>query len=143
MAYLNANPGAAQQRALALLLLRLVVAGIFLWHGLPKALDASMAQQKFIGFGLPGLLGPITGWVEVVASVLLLTGYGHRWAALILAAVIAGALVTVQIPGGLTPSLERDALILAAALVLAASGPGRYVLARRPPAEPRRTSAPA
>ena len=115
-------------RSSALLLARLLVAFIFLWHGGPKALDVSMAYDKFVGFGLPGVLGPITGWVEVIASALLIAGFKHRWASLALAVVIVGALVTVQIPAGFTAGLERDLLILAGTLVLATHGPGRFAV---------------
>ncbi len=110
---------------IAVLASRLVVAAVFLWHGIPKAFNISAAMDKFVGFGLPGVLGPITGWVEVVAAVALVLGVFHRWAAAGLAVVIVGALVTVQIPGGISSSLERDLLILSSLLVLAAAGPGR------------------
>jgi putative oxidoreductase len=109
-----------------LLLTRLVVAFIFLWHGLPKALNPGAGMQKFVEFGLPGWLGPVTGWVEVAAALLLTLGLFHVAAAVTLAAIIVGALVTVQIPGGFSAGLERDLLILAATLTLAAAGPGRF-----------------
>jgi putative oxidoreductase len=115
-----------------LLLTRLVVAFIFLWHGLPKALNPDAAVQKFVGFGLPGWLGPATGAVEVIAAALLALGVFHTAAAVALVVVIAGALVTVQIPGGFTAGLERDLLILAATLTLAAAGPGQFAWKRDP-----------
>lgn len=115
-----------------LLLSRLVVAFIFLWHGLPKALSPGLAAQKFVEFGLPGWIGPVTGTVEVAAALLLTIGLFHLAAAVTLAAVIVGALITVQIPGGFTAGLERDFLILAATLTLAALGPGRFSLESLP-----------
>jgi len=117
-----------------LLTLRVAVAGIFLWHGVPKAFDPATAAEKFVGFGLPGWLGPVTGWIEVVAAPLLLAGLAHRAAALVLAAVIVGALVTVQLPGGVTAGLERDILILLVLALLLVSGPGRFAAAGRTPA---------
>ena len=120
-------------RPVVFLLARLLVAVVFLYHSLPKALDVSMAYAKFVGFGLPGALGPVIGWVEVVASVLLVAGYRPRWAALVLAAIILGALLAVQIPGGITASLERDLLILMLTLVLATHGPGRLAASEAKP----------
>jgi len=117
-----------------LLTLRVAVAGIFLWHGVPKAFDPATAAAKFADFGLPGWLGPVTGWIEVVAAPLLLAGLAHRAAALVLAAVIVGALVTVQLPGGVTAGLERDILILLVLALLLVSGPGRFAAAGRTPA---------
>jgi putative oxidoreductase len=111
---------------LALLLSRGIVALIFLWHGVPKAVDWPAAVDKFVGFGLPGFLGPVTGIVEVIAAVMLLLGVGHRVAAGILMVVIAGAIATVQIPGGITPALERDLLILGATFLLWVVGPGAF-----------------
>lgn len=111
---------------LALLLSRGIVALIFLWHGVPKAVDWPAAMDKFVGFGLPGFLGPVTGMVEVVASAMLLLGVGHRVAAGILMVVISGAIATVQIPGGISVGLERDVLILAATFLLWVVGPGAF-----------------
>ncbi|MDJ0705513.1 MAG: DoxX family protein [Leptolyngbyaceae cyanobacterium MO_188.B28] len=125
-----------QFRDYSLLLLRLVVVFVFLYHGFPKALDWPMAAEKFVGFGLPGFLGPITGIVEVVASAFILFGIFHRWSNLVLLFIIAGAIATVQIPGSLSSGavsagLERDLLILAGTLVLVAFGPGALSLSSR------------
>lgn len=111
-----------------LLLTRLLMAFIFFWHGLPKAVNLSMAMEKFVGFGLPGALGPVTGWAEVICATLLVLGFRHRAANLVLAVIITGAIVTVQAPAGFGAGLERDLLILAATLTLAAHGPGLFAL---------------
>ena len=112
----------------ALLILRFSLVAIFLYHGLPKAIFWQMATEKFIGFGLPGFLGPITGIVEVIASVLLLFGRYWKAANLVLLFIIAGAIVTVQLPGFLEDAkkvagLERDLLILVGHLILLAFNP--------------------
>ena len=112
----------------ALLILRFTLVAIFLYHGLPKAIFWQMATEKFIGFGLPGFLGPITGMVEVVASVLLLFGLYWKAANLVLLFIIAGAIVTVQLPSFLEDAkkvagLERDLLILVGHLTLLAFNP--------------------
>ncbi len=127
-------------QGLALLGSRLLIAFIFFWHGFPKAVNPSMAIEKFIGFGLPGMLGPITGIVEVVAAAALVLGVFHRWANLLLAAIIAGAIVTVQIPGGLTAGLERDLLILVGTLALSLYGPGLLAMDTRHDEAKRRAS---
>ncbi len=110
---------------------RSVIAFVFLWHGIPKAFNAAAAMDKFAGFGLPPILGPITGWVEVVAASMLILGLLHRAAVLSLLAVIIGALVTVQIPGGVSAGLERDLLILTGLTLLAFTGPGRFALSAK------------
>jgi uncharacterized membrane protein YphA (DoxX/SURF4 family) len=115
----------------SLLLSRAVIASIFLWHGIPKAFNIAAAMDKFVGFGLPPILGPITGWVEVISASLLLLGLFHRMTVLLLLTIIVGALVTVQIPGGVSAGLERDLLILAGLTLLAFVGPGRFALKHR------------
>ena len=107
-----------QKRDISLLALRLVIAAVFLWHGLPKAIDFGAAMDKFIGWDLPGWLGPVTGWAEVVAGGMLVLGLKHRWAVLALTVIIVGAIVTVQLPRGISSGLERDVLILAGLFVL-------------------------
>lgn len=112
----------------ALWILRLTLVAIFLYHGLPKAIFWSMATEKFIGFGLPGFLGPITGIAEVIASILLLFGRFWKFSNLLLLFIIAGAIVTVQLPNFLEDAkkvagLERDLLILVGHLTLLAFPP--------------------
>lgn len=121
----------------SLLLLRGVIAAIFLWHGVPKAFNMLAAMDKFQAFGLPPILGPATGWIEVIAAPLLLIGLFHRAAALALLAVILGALITVQIPGGISAGFERDLLILVGLAFLAVAGPGRYAVQPAPELPPR------
>lgn len=120
----------------SLLLLRLVVVSIFLYHGFPKAVNWAMASEKFIGFGLPGFLGPITGIVEVIASILILIGIQNFWANWVLVAIMAGAIATVQFPkalseGAYITGLERDLMILVACAVSTAFGPGAFALKQR------------
>ena len=112
----------------ALLALRILLVLIFLYHGVPKAIFWSAAMDKFVGFGLPGFLGPITGIAEVIASILLLFGQFWKATNLVLIFIIAGALVTVQIPGYIgdaskVAGLERDLLILVGHVLLLAFDP--------------------
>ncbi|MEM1255444.1 MAG: DoxX family protein [Cyanobacteria bacterium P01_H01_bin.21] len=106
-----------------LLTLRIVLVAIWLYHGLPKAIFWSAAMDKFISFGLPGFLGPITGIAEVIAGLLFLVGRFWKINSLILMFIITGAIVTVQLPAFLgdtskVAGLERDLMILAGHFVL-------------------------
>ncbi|TFG66256.1 MAG: DoxX family protein [Gemmatimonadales bacterium] len=107
-----------QKRDLSLLALRLVIAAIFLWHGVPKLLHVGSSMEMFARLGLAGWLGPIIGCVEAFASGMLVLGFKHRWAASALLVVIVGAILIVQLPRGLTSSLERDTMIFAGLIVL-------------------------
>ena len=111
----------------SLLLLRLTVVFIFLYHGIPKAVNWALAMQKFVDMGFPGFLGPITGIVEVIASVLILLGLYPKASNLLLVCIMAGAITGVHIPaslaaGTVTAGLERDLMVLSGLLVLAAFG---------------------
>ncbi len=112
----------------SLLALRILLVLIFLYHGVPKAIFIQKAMEKFVGFGLTGLLGQITGAAEVIAAVPLLFGKFWKVTNLVLIFIIAGALVTVQIPNFLgdaskVAGLERDLLILVGHIVLLAFPP--------------------
>ncbi|MEM7533504.1 MAG: DoxX family protein [Chloroflexota bacterium] len=112
----------------SLLATRLLIVFIFLWHGAPKVFEMGMTMAMFERFGLPGILGPITGWIEVIAGLMVLVGYRYRWATAMLSIIIVGAIFTVQLPNGMTPGLERDLLILVATLMMLAYGPGKLAL---------------
>jgi putative oxidoreductase len=118
------------KQGLSLLFMRVLVAAIFLWHGIPKAFDFSMAMGKFAGMGFPGFLGPVVGWAEVIAGVLLLVGFWHKYANYVLGIIIVVAILGVQIGKGVTAGLERDLLILAGILVLLAAGPGSCTVSK-------------
>lgn len=62
----------------------------------------------------------------MIASVLLIAGWFTSLASLLLLAVIVVALIGVQIPQGVEPSLERDLQVLVLLLLLLTFGPGRY-----------------
>src|SRR3989338_6614359 len=117
----------------SLFILRLLIAVIFFYHGIGKALNPSGAMQFFSSIGLPGFVGAIVGWIEVIGAVLLFLGLFTKWANYALMIVILGALVLVQIKGAvaavkLTPDLERDLLIFAGTLVISAFGAGKWAL---------------
>lgn len=119
-------------RGYSLLIMRVIVALIFITHGWPKVFEPDGAMGFFSSIGLPGFLAPVTGVVEVGAGLMLFFGLFARPAAVALLVVIAGALIKVQIPGGIGAGLERDSLIAASLLVLIACGPGALALRRTP-----------
>lgn len=119
-------------RQSAFLSLKFIIIAIFLYHGVPKAIFWNAATEKFIGFGLLGFLGPITGIAEVIASVFLIFEWFWRPTNLVLLFIITGAIVTVQLPKYLADSsqvagLERDLLILIGLLNLLAYNPKKSV----------------
>ncbi|MBI3333999.1 DoxX family protein [Candidatus Pacearchaeota archaeon] len=121
-------------RSSMLLILRLYLAFVFLWHGIPKLLDIAGTMGFFVTLGLPGFVGIVVGIVEVLFGVFMLLGFWFPVTPYILSAVIVGALGLAQIPGavlrGFGAGIERDILILISLVVLAAFGPGKAALRR-------------
>ena len=117
-------------RGYSLLILRVLLGLIFIYHGYGKVFEPSGAMGFFSSIGLPSFLAPIVGVVEVGGGLMLVAGLFARPAATALLIVIAGALIKVQIPKGLAAGLERDAMITAALLVIMAFGPGVFALRR-------------
>lgn len=119
----------------ALMLMRLVIGVIFIYHGYPKVMDPEPVKEMFISLQLPVEAAWALGYVEVVAGALMLLGLFTSLAGLLLAAVMVGAIVLVQAPAAieawqLTAGLERDAMLLVGNLVLMMLGPGVWSLRR-------------
>jgi putative oxidoreductase len=119
-----------------LLLSRVVIGLIFIYHGFPKIISPEGPMQFFSSLGLPGSLAIVVGILEVVAGILLFVGLWYKGASYTLVVIIAGALVLVQIPGvfkagDITTGFERDLLILIATLLLASHGPGHLSFSRK------------
>ncbi len=114
-------------RHLAPLVLRLALGAVFIAHGLPKL----MAPAKIIGllgklgFPAPAFLALVLGVVEAFGGLMLLVGYGTRIAAALLAVIMLVAILTAKRSAGFVGGWEFDLVLLAAALSLVFSGPGR------------------
>lgn len=114
--------------------LRIILAIIFLYHGLPKALNWEMAMSKFVSMGFLGFLGPIIGIIEVIGAFSLFLGIKNRGVNIVLGGVILVAIIGVQIPsaissGKLLPTgLERDLLMFAGHFILITTGAGKFKL---------------
>jgi putative oxidoreductase len=131
-------------RPAAPIVLRIVLGGLFIWHGIEK-FDAgiSMIEGMFRLWGvpLPGLAAPATALVEIVAGVMLVLGLGTRIAAMALSVVMLGALLYVKqdlgiISSGPMPGAELDLAMLAGLIAIVVLGPGRASLDHRLGIEP-------
>ena len=88
--------------------------------------------QFFESLGLPGVLAYLTFWAELVGGVLLVAGIGTRVVALALIPILAGA-TWVHAGNGWVFSAanggwEYPVFLIAASLVLALLGSGRFAL---------------
>ena len=120
---------------LASLILRLLVGGLTLLHGIAKLMVGPAGIVGMVGkTGLPGELGYLVYVGEVIAPILLIIGLWTRPAALLVAInmVVAVGLVHLKDLGQLTKqggwAVELQAFYLFTALAIALLGAGRFSL---------------
>ena len=117
--------------------LRLVVAAVFLMHGGMKlfvmGLGGVTGMFTHMGIPLAAVAAPIIIAVEILGGLAVLLGVFTRWAGLLLAADMAGAIFFAKLHGGFVgpQGYEFELLLLGASLTLAATGPGGFALGRK------------
>jgi putative oxidoreductase len=114
-------------RPLALLVLRLSLALIFVYHGWPKLFsNPHYYAQMFAQLGFASPTSYAIGALEVVGAVLLVVGFFTRSIALLLAAEMAVAMWKVDLAKGYLAVNEYQfpLIVGAASLALATFGPG-------------------
>jgi putative oxidoreductase len=118
-------------------LLRIVVALLFLQHGLAKLIDfphMENTKQVFSAFGQMSDVFKITaGLIETIGGVSLAVGFLTRGVAFVLCGFSAVAYFIVHAPENFFPALnggEHSVLFCFAALFLAAAGPGTWAIDR-------------
>ncbi len=114
-----------QYSASAFLLLRFVIAAIFIYHALPKLRGAKMMSQAM---GMPAVMVLLLGAVEFTASIGLIFGVYIQIAALLLSMVMIGAIYYKTMKWGVPftaadkTGWEFDLILLAATIFLLVSG---------------------
>jgi putative oxidoreductase len=135
-------------KPLGLLLLRLALGVIFIYHGYPKLANPRTAMQSFVDVGLPGYFLYIAGIIELFGGGLLILGLFTRIAGLAIAGEMAVALWRVhEMPYPMAVYDYQLPLIMAAAsFALMTTGAGAVSLdhaifrgARRAPKSPRKS----
>jgi putative oxidoreductase len=116
-------------------LLRIVVALLFLQHGLAKLIDfphMENIKQVFSVFGQMSDFFKITaGLIETFGAMLLAVGFFTRGVAFVLCGFSAVAYFIVHAPQNFFPALnggEHSVLFCFATLFLAAAGPGAWAI---------------
>lgn len=137
----------------ALLLIRSVLAVVFIFHGSQKlfgwfggpGLSGTAGFMESLGIPLPMLSATLAGSAEFFGGIALLLGVGARLAAVPMAFTMLVAIVTVHrsafatAAGGMEFPLTLGVVLVALAL----TGPGRLTIARLiPQRSGRRESAP-
>jgi putative oxidoreductase len=122
----------------AALVLRVTLGVMYIAHSLVLkyfVFTLPGTAQFFESLGLPGALAYLTFWTELIGGVLLVAGIGTRAVALALIPILAGA-TWVHAGNGWVFSAanggwEYPVFLIAASLVLALLGDGKYALTLR------------
>lgn len=124
---------------LGLLLLRLTVGGLMLFHGVHKLIyGVDFIVGMLSQIGLPGFLAYVSLATEVIVALMLIVGLWTRCAAVVFAGNMVVAILMAHssqifsidpMTGGW--AIELPMLYLLGAAVLFFTGGGRYALTRR------------
>lgn len=116
------------------LLVRMACGSVFIGFGLMKLLGHASEVRSFRGYGIPQpeVVVPLLGALELGGGLVLLAGVFVRAAALALAGVMVGAIVTSGIQHGETVSLTLAPAMLCGMLFLLWSHRPRLSSRRRP-----------
>ncbi|WP_116244100.1 DoxX family protein [Nocardiopsis sp. FIRDI 009] len=120
------------------LLARLVVGGVFIYHGWPKLADPGATAEFFgmVGVPMPQVAAVVGGLVEVGGGAALILGFALPVVGILLALEMVGAYVFAH-AGQAFSEFELVVVLGAAALALGFSG-GRFALDRILPWSRRR-----
>jgi putative oxidoreductase len=131
-------PGSAD---LGLFVLRIVVGGTFIGHGLQHLFglfhgighDGFVAFVRTSGYADPSILAWIAGGTEILGGALLVLGLFTPLAAAALLGLLANVIVLKWKIGFFAPGYELELVLAAAAFALLFAGPGRASLDRPTP----------
>ena len=116
---------------LALFLIRLGLAAIFVGHGLGKLVNIGPTAAFFMSLGLPAEMAYIIGTIELLSGLAMLTGIFTAIAGTIISAIMIGAIVLVRWSSGYLGGWEFESFIFLAAIAIVLTGPGRYSFRKR------------
>ncbi|MNI27279.1 putative oxidoreductase CatD [compost metagenome] len=88
--------------AVVSVLMRIVLGVIFVAHAVSKfQMGLENVSGWFGSLGIPGFLGYIVAYIELLGGIFLIVGFLTRYVSILLAIVLAVAVITVKLPLGL------------------------------------------
>lgn len=118
---------------LAILLLRVGLGLVFVFHGWQKLQNMEQTIGFFATIGISAFWTYVAAWAEFVGGLLLIVGLFVRYAGIVLAIVMAVAVLVVHLKNGYSlqnGGYEYALTLLLGALALAFIGAGRYSVAK-------------
>ncbi len=106
--------------------LRILAGVAFIAHGLPKLSNIAGTEHFFSNMvGLPASLALPIGLLEVIGGIVLIIGLLTRIASILLIIEMIGSTIVAKLPKGFVGGYELDLLLMAIAISLLLTGPGR------------------
>ena len=128
--------GLGSLRGLAPLILRLITGLIMFMHGWNKwqgGMDGVAGFFGGLGIPAPDTMAYVVTGVEMIGGILLIVGLLTRWAAVLLATVLVGVLLTAKSGGVITggeKTMELEMSLAAANVALVLLGAGKLSIDR-------------
>ncbi len=109
-------------------LIRLGLGLVFVAHGWGKIGMMDGTVSFFGTLGLAPFFAYLVSWVEFLAGLAMILGVCTKWAGILLALVMAGAIWYVKGAMGFLGGYELDLTLLLVALGVAFTGPGSFTV---------------
>jgi len=113
---------------LALLLIRVGLALVFLAHGWEKISGMEDTIQYFASIDLSPVWAYLVAYTEFIGGLLMLVGFGTGWAGVALATTMVGSIVMVKLGKGFVGGYEFDLMLFLSAISISLAGAGDYTL---------------
>ncbi len=113
---------------IALLLIRVGLAAVFIAHGWDKLNNMDGTVGFFSSIGLSAFWAYLIAYIELLGGVSMLLGVFTGWSGILLAMTMVGAIALVKISKGFLGGFEFDLMLFLAALAISFAGSGKYTL---------------
>jgi putative oxidoreductase len=121
----------SSKKDIAVLIVRLIIGGIFIFSGWMKISDMTMTVGFFGTLGIPAFLAYIVGYAEFIGGILLVIGLWTCISSIVLGIIMIVAVILTVSAG---PSMFMTPLVTLAGLIsILGSGAGRFAIRCKKP----------
>lgn len=115
----------------ALLLVRVGLAAVFIAHGWDKLSDMDSTVKFFTNVvHISAFWAYLVAYVELLGGISMLIGFGTGWSGILLAMTMIGAIALLKISKGFVGGFEFDLVLFLSAIAISFAGPGKYTIER-------------
>lgn len=118
----------SRNKDIGILLIRVAIGLVFLFHGWEKVTDLSGTAAGFAGIGIPEIISYGVSFLELLGGLALILGVWVKWVGILLAIEMLFAIILVKLGTGFVGGFEFELILLLISAGLAFTGPGAYAL---------------